>query len=430
MATQELISAQPQIHRIRGADRRPARILALSRDGKRLITNHSNGPKDAATADPSGAGPQYGAHLWDPSTGDPIGTLLRHDGVVRSVALSRDGQIALTGSEDRTARSWDARKGESLGPPLHHQTAVRAVALSEVGSTAATGSEDGIAQIWDVASGKPVGDPLRHQGSVLDVVFHPSGRELLTASEDGTSRIWSLVIDDRPSSQLTSGAELGDQPSDVAKSPDGRHMLIGYPDNTALVRDANTKYEVGKPLLHEREVLAVDWSRDDQTLLTGCTDGTVRVWSARSRQLITKPFLAHRGAVRSVAFSPDGRMVLTGGGDRTARLWDARTGKPIGPTLDHDAIVTTVAFDPDGQTLLTRTEHRVVRRWPRPLVPAGSDELFLLWAQLLTGTSIDASGSFHALDAATWRQHRERLRVLGGALDRAGTSSRNLASIP
>ena len=77
--------------------------------------------------------------------------------------------------------------------------------------------------------------------------------------------------------------------------------------------------------------------------------------------------------------------------------------------------MVAVAFSPDGRSLLFRTDDGVVRRLVGPWVPRGPDELFLLWAELVTGTTTDANGSLQGLDAKTWRQEHERLWELGGA---------------
>ena len=47
------------------------------------------------------------------------------------------------------------------------------------------------------------------------------------------------------------------------------------------------------------------------------------------------PPLTHQGLVIAVAYSPDGKTVLTGSFDQTARLWNAASGAQIGPALTH-----------------------------------------------------------------------------------------------
>jgi hypothetical protein len=94
--------------------------------------------------------------------------ILPHQERVCAVAFSPDGRMALTGSEDRTARVWDAAAGTPLGQPLAHRGSVFAVAFSPDGRTILTGSADQTAQRWDVTTRKPVGPALVGRQSSID----------------------------------------------------------------------------------------------------------------------------------------------------------------------------------------------------------------------------------------------------------------------
>ena len=62
----------------------------------------------------------------------------------------------------------------------------------------------------------------------------------------------------------------------------------------------------------------------------------------------------HTYPVNSVVFSPDGRHIVSGSTDGTIRLWGAQTGGQVGNSLQgHTGPVYSVAFSPDGRHIVS-----------------------------------------------------------------------------
>ena len=62
----------------------------------------------------------------------------------------------------------------------------------------------------------------------------------------------------------------------------------------------------------------------------------------------------HRGGVSAIAYSPKGDRIATGSGNGVVRLWDARTGELVSRVdqgKHSSARVTSVAFSADGNHL-------------------------------------------------------------------------------
>ena len=102
----------------------------------------------------------------------------------------------------------------------------------------------------------------------------------------------------------------------------------------------------------------------NDVILTGCEDGSARLWSPTTAAPVGI-VMRHNRAVTSAGFAPDGRIMATSSG-RTARLWDVYLCRPIGPPMEHPADIKNVYFSADGHWLLVKCDEKGAYRWPVP----------------------------------------------------------------
>lgn len=145
----------------------------------------------------------------------------------------------------------------------------------------------------------------------------------------------------------------------VAYSPDEKTILTGSADSIARLLDAkgNTIREFKG---HSGTINAVAFSPDGKIILTGSSDKTARLWDLEGNML--QEFKGHTNKINAVTFSPDGNTVLTGSTDNTARLWDLK-GNTIQEFKGNSGIIFSVAFSPDGKMILTGALDKTARLW-------------------------------------------------------------------
>src|SRR5262249_43981242 len=83
---------------------------------------------------------------------------------------------------------------------------------------------------------------------------------------------------------------------------------------------------------------------------TGHWDNTARLWdlgSGKQRAILK----GHLQAVLAVAFSPDGKTLVTGGNDRKVKLWNVATEQEVGTLELLRGGCRGVRFSPDGRNL-------------------------------------------------------------------------------
>jgi cytochrome c len=128
----------------------------------------------------------------------PIGTpsafaqLRGHGGPVRALAISADGQSAISGSFDSTAIRWSLTRNAAEQVLRFHSDAVNAVVL--LGERrAATAGADGRIAIWTFGKTEPDAVFEGHTAPIVALAVSPDGATLASASWDHTVRLWPLA---------------------------------------------------------------------------------------------------------------------------------------------------------------------------------------------------------------------------------------------
>jgi WD40 repeat protein len=237
--------------------------LALSRDGRYFLTSHQHDPI---------------MRLGDITSGKEVRQFVGHTAGVQGVALSPDGSLAVSGSDDGTMRLWDVKTGKELHVFKGAPGQVYRVAFAPEGKhiLSAHGGQgsNNLIRLWDAEQQTERRRFEGHRGNVTALVFHPDGGSFLSSSQDGSVRMW-----DNKSGRELHRLEHRGGVNDVAVSPDGRRALSA-----------------------------------------GFGDRMVRLWDLTDGGELHR-FEGHQGAVLGVAFSPEGRQALSCDSQYTIRLW-------------------------------------------------------------------------------------------------------------
>jgi WD40 repeat protein len=121
-----------------------------------------------------------------------LGLLLNAASGGASLAVSPDGRIVATGSDDGSARLWDIVSGHVVRSFGGHTAPVTSVVFSPDGRVLFTGSLDKTVKAWDVSTGKEIRRMMDHTNGVIGLAISPDGKTLLSRSLDGTVSLWSL----------------------------------------------------------------------------------------------------------------------------------------------------------------------------------------------------------------------------------------------
>lgn len=369
------------------------RSIAFRPDGKQLV----------ATSDD-------GLDIFDLETGDR-GSIGLKEGVEPEFSyatFSPDGKTVAFVFDDTMGVVEVSEKGHARTIKEGSDRYI-SVSFDDSGKRVTTVNEKGDLVVWDVQTLKALYKAYNNYEEVNVASFNANGSRVGIASTGSYS---ISVRNVKPKNSVNTMIGQWESCGSVAYSPDGSQIVTGInsTDNSGLIIwNACTGQLIRKVLGHTDRIFSVSYSADGELLVSSSYDGTVRVWNAKTWDLVRafniedaineqtavcSAVLSPDGTkvaaslyngyivvwevnngrlihkikhssiqVWSIAFSPNGKQIASASLDRFLKLWDVETGKLLQIMKGHSMSVNTCAYSPDGKYIASASDDNTIILW-------------------------------------------------------------------
>jgi centriolar protein POC1 len=216
--------------------------------------------------------------------------------------------------------------------------------FSPSGTHLASTGYDGTIRLWYLADGRFVSVTV-HRAAVNDVAYCGSDARILTGSDEGLARLWGMNTTGLKAIVEVAGpGTVRRVACNATRALFANTFDSGEVQVTSFAGKKVVRFDTGQNRLN-----AIAFSPDGKRLLTGSTDGTVKLWTAEGHPLLTRR-VQETGWVNDARFSPDGRLIAVATDDGHVRIYDLSGALQLDERV-CTARATTVSFSLDGTML-------------------------------------------------------------------------------
>ncbi|TAQ84380.1 hypothetical protein B7494_g7297 [Chlorociboria aeruginascens] len=329
------------------------------------------------------------ALLTDLNTGRQIARIEGDGEIISTLTLTPSASHLIICSRSLSMRIYTLKPSPAAAFTINyelirtlkpHTTPVVVLAVDQTSTLLATGAADGVVKVWDIWGGY-VTHTFRGPNVLVsalhffELVVHITGEESAMSERNrmkGRRKVEES--EDKNKNQAARGFRL------ASGSQDGKVRIWDlYERNCASVLDS-----------HVSEVRALDYSQEENALLTASRDKTIMWWDAKTwkvRKVV--PVLEE---VEAAGFLKSGIFTYTGGATGNVRIWESGSGREITELQprksEAETIVDVISMQNLSFILSVHADHTMVLHSCNPLDHVASSSTILPLPQIkrISGT--------------------------------------------
>lgn len=299
-----------------------------------------------------------------------IHQLTGHNAAIYALVPGPSPGTFLSAAGDGWIVEWslhDAKQGEDVLGKLIAKvdTQVFSLAYLPLTHTLVAGDMNGGVHWLNLQEERPNRHIAHHKKGTYGVVV--AGGQLLTLGGNGVLTLWDTLRQNSMESLRLSNQAL----RAAAYLSTTKEWLIGSSDHNIyrLSADGFTVQETIKGA-HENSVFCLEpYSEGERKFFSGGRDAHLKVWQREGKKtalINSQP--AHWFTINHLITTPDGKYLLTASRDKTIRIWDAKTHQLL-KTLDavrdggHVNSVNRLMWVPDTNFFVSASDDRSIVVW-------------------------------------------------------------------
>ncbi|ETS77041.1 hypothetical protein PFICI_10915 [Pestalotiopsis fici W106-1] len=263
----------------------------------------------------------------DLKTGKHLGKVEGDGEQISTLTITPSGSHLIVCSRSLSMRIYSLKSSETNSTISHqllrtlkpHATPVMVLAVDRTGTLLATGGTDGGIKVWDIAGGY-ITHTFRGPSVLVSALhFFEVAANSKKALEPSNAK------DDKKKRRKSQTA--ADESAEEESVTSRFRLASGSQDGKVRVWDLHKRSVVANLESHVSDVQGLDYSPEQDVLVSAGRDKTIIWWDVRSWKV--RKVVPSFELVETVGFVAEGSITYTAGSNGCLRYWDTETGREL-----------------------------------------------------------------------------------------------------